>query len=274
MKICVIGNSKRHEGLIKHLNDHNTPCYQIKNCEDIPENIDADYIIFPIPTVKNGCLNIENATNDLRPETIMKKAKNYAQAITCNYKMPQYNYTDINDRDDFAYLNAVPTAEGAIHLATNFSDQTLFDQKIIILGFGRVGKILANRLRSLNCSITIGARSIKDLYYAKALGFDTVELRNLENDIHRFDIIFQTIPAKILNSKVLNAANKNSMIIELSSKMQGTDLEAAVKAGLNVIDGTGLPEKIAPITAGHIWAETVLQIVNEQSCSSAGEING
>ncbi len=274
MKICVIGNSKRHEGFVKYLDELNVPYSQLKNSEDFPEKIDADYVVFPVPTIKNGCLNIENATDGLLPEAVMKITKEGALAITCNYKMPQYNCTDINERDDFAYLNAVPTAEGAIYLALNSSERTLFAQKIIILGFGRVGKILANRLYGLNCDVTIGARSIKDLYYAKALGFNTIELRNLERCIHEYDMIFQTIPAKILNYKILHIMRKNSTVIELSSKMQGTDLEAAEKTGIKVIDGTGLPEKIAPITAGHIWAETVLRIINEHSISSAGEIDG
>ena len=60
MKICIIGDSKRHDGAIQCLRRQNIPYFQIKSCAEIPEKIDADYVIFPIPTTKNGVLNLSD----------------------------------------------------------------------------------------------------------------------------------------------------------------------------------------------------------------------
>ncbi len=54
--------------------------------------------------------------------------------------------TDILENEALAILNAIPTAEGAIQIAMEESEKTLHNSKILILGFGRIGKILAKML--------------------------------------------------------------------------------------------------------------------------------
>ena len=106
-------------------------------------------------------------------------------------------------REDFAYLNAVPTAEGAIYYAIQNTDKALFESKILITGFGRVAKLLADRLRLLCKNVTVGARSQKDLSYAESIGFNCLNLKDLERKINNFDIIFQTVPHRIITGKTI-----------------------------------------------------------------------
>lgn len=263
LKICLLGASKRHEGFFNYLNERKIDCQRYYCFDDIPDTIDSDVIVFPIPTIKKGRLNIEGGPSDLLPEEIIKRAQKNVLSVTCNYKTENYKFFDLAHRDDFAYLNAVPTAEGAIRLAIDNSDRSISEQEILITGFGRVGKILADRLRGLGCDVTVSARSLKDIYYARALNLKTLPLCILAESIDRFDIIFQTVPTEILNEKYLKNMNEHGKIIELSSAMKGTDLIYAKAHGIEVIDGTALPEKTAPFTAGYIWAETVLSIIRE-----------
>lgn len=44
------------------------------------------------------------------------------------------------ERDDVAIYNSIPTAEGTLMLAIQYTDFTIHDSNIMILGFGRVGK--------------------------------------------------------------------------------------------------------------------------------------
>ena len=264
MKICLLGYSKRHDAFQKYINDKGLDFQLYKTYDDIPDTIDSDVIVFPIPTTKNGRLNIDGAPFGALPEDIINRSHKILLAITCNYNSENNRFFDISQWDDFAYLNAVPTAEGAIKLAIENFDKSISEQRIVITGFGRVGKILSDRLRGLGCDITVSARSLKDLYYARALNIKTLPLSELHKETDKFDIIFQTIPTPILSEKFLKNFPACGKIIELSSGMRGTDLKFAKDQNITVIDGTCLPEKTAPLTAGNIWAETVLKIVDEQ----------
>ena len=54
--------------------------------------------------------------------------------------------------------NAVATAEGAIAEAVLHSDGTLHGAACLVIGFGRVGLALAQRLRGLSAHVTVAAR--------------------------------------------------------------------------------------------------------------------
>ena len=264
MKICIIGKSKRFEVLKSNLVKRNIEIQSIESADKLPENINADYIILPIPTsLKDGRINLEGANPDLTAGRVLDRVRNQTVVIACNYTDERFHTVDLNTREDFAFLNAIPTAEGAINAAVTSCSYSLFYGKILITGFGRVAKILADRLKGLKCNITIAARSLKDLSYAKALGFDTVNIGNLENEIYRFNLIFQTVPCPILTSEVLDKTKTDAVIIELSSKSAGTDYVYAEEIGKKVIHAQALPEKVAPLTAGNILTESVLSIIAE-----------
>ncbi len=269
MKICIIGKSKRFEILKDNLKNKGFDVFTATSGDTLPDIIDADYTLLPIPTIsRDGTLNLSNCPVGFTVDKLLEKIGNNSTVITCNYSNSLYKTVDINQREDFAYLNAVPTAEGAINIAISECDYSLFHGKILITGFGRVAKILADRLKGLRCSVTIAARSLKDLSYAKALGLSTVNINNIADSIENYELIFQTVPHMILSDQVINKMNNKAIIIELSSKSAGTDYFYAEKQGIKVIHAPSLPEKVAPVTAGNILTESVLSIIAE------GETNG
>lgn len=269
MKICIIGKSKRFEILKDNLKDKGYDVFTVASGDMLPDKIEADYVLLPIPTItRNGKLNLDNCPDGFTAEHLLEKIGSRSTIITCNYTNPSYKTVDINKREDFAYLNAVPTAEGAIHAAVSDCEYSLFYGKILITGFGRVAKILADRLKGLKCNVTIAARSLKDLSYAKALGFDTVNIQNLSDTIADYELIFQTVPCLILCDKVIDRMRADTVVIELSSKSAGTDCLYAEQRDIKVIHAQALPEKVAPVTAGNILTESVLSIIAE------GETNG
>ena len=266
MNICIIGKSKRFEVLKSNLKNRGFKIQSIESADELPDNINAHFIVLPIPTsLKDGRINLEGAKPDLTADKVLDRARNQTVVIACNYTDDRIRTIDLNTREDFAFLNAIPTAEGAINAAVTSCSYSLFYGKILITGFGRVAKILADRLKGLKCNITIAARSLKDLSYAKALGFDTVSIKELENEIDRFDLIFQTVPCLILTSAVLDRTKPDAVIIELSSKSAGTDYAYAEEVGKKVIHAQALPEKVAPLTAGNILTESVLSIIAENN---------
>lgn len=235
----------------------------IETLSKLPDRITADFVVLPIPTLnKRGFVNIEG--NDfITAQSLMEVIDKNATIISCNYYSPNYKTIDINNRDDFAYLNAIPTAEGAINIAISGCDYSLFDEEILITGFGRVAKILADRLKGLTNKVTIAARSLKDISYAKALGLKTIRIANLKENINKYSVIFQTVPVCIIDKEIIDSISVPITIIELSSKSSGTDYTYAASKGVNVVHAPGLPEKVAPLTAGNILTESVLSIIEE-----------
>ncbi len=263
MKIAILGSSLRFDILSSKLSSSDYDVTNYSRADEIPEKLEQDIIVLPIPTkTKEGFLNIVGDCK-ITPEALLERTKPEALIISCNFSDNRRKTVDINKDEYFAFLNAIPTAEGAINLALKDKGMTMYNSKCLIVGFGRIGKILAHRLDGLKADITVAARNPKDLALIKALGLKDINIYSLEETINEYDIIFQTVPSPILNDNVLSNVSKDTPIIELSSAMAGTDTAKAKELGLKVINAGGLPEKCAPQTAGMILFDSVIRIIKE-----------
>ena len=63
------------------------------------------------------------------------------------------NYEPIMNSDYVAILNAVPTAEGVISYLIQNRKKTIMDSKILVIGYGRCGKVLAQKLALLGAKV-------------------------------------------------------------------------------------------------------------------------
>ena len=170
---------------------------------------------------------------------------------------------DILEREEMAILNAIPTAEGAIQIAMEETPVTLHDSKVMVLGFGRIGKILANRLDGLGAKVFVEARKYQDIAWIKSYGYKPVYINELGDYLGKMDVIFNTIPHKILDASLLDKLNPETLVIDLASKPGGVDFDRAKTLGIKVIWALSLPGKVAPVTAAKFIKETVYNIIEE-----------
>ena len=159
--------------------------------------------------------------------------------------------------------NAVPTAEGAIEIAIAETPFTIHGSKSLVLGYGKIGKILSKDLYALGAQTYVEARKYADLAMIEGHGYEPLPLDNLKDHIHEFDIIFNTIPSLILDDEILAKVKKDALIIDLASKPGGIDFDAAKSYGLKVIWALSLPGKIAPVSSGAIIKDTIMNIIKE-----------
>lgn len=159
--------------------------------------------------------------------------------------------------------NAVPTAEGAIEIAITETPFTIHGSKSLVLGYGKIGKILSKDLYALGAQTYVEARKYADLAMIEGHGYEPLPLDNLKDHIHEFDIIFNTIPSLILDDEILTKVKKDALIIDLASKPGGIDFDAAKTYGLKVIWALSLPGKIAPVSSGAIIKDTIMNIIKE-----------
>lgn len=170
---------------------------------------------------------------------------------------------DYVNREDFAILNAVPTAEGAIAIAMEQLPVTLHSSKCLITGFGRIGKILARDLHQLCADVTCTARKSSDLAWIDALGYKRLHTSSIISAVHHFDVIFNTVPQPIFSREVLRNVRSDTLIIDLASKPGGVDFDAAAQLDVKVNWALAIPGKCAPVTAGKIIKNTVENILSE-----------
>lgn len=140
--------------------------------------------------------------------------------------------------------NAIPTAEGAIEIAISETPVTIHGSKCLVLGYGKIGKILTKDLYGMGAVTYAAARKYADLAMIEGHGYEPLPMSVLESRINDFDIIFNTVPALVLDDKVLSGVRKDALIIDLASKPGGVDFEAAKKYGLRVIWALSLPSDV------------------------------
>jgi len=270
MKIAILGESKRFDYIAKKFKDEGNDVTCCKTSLLLPDYFEHELIILPIPTIdREGFINFKDGSQTT-PNSLLKRVNRTAIIIGCNFYDENYNIVDINKREDFAYLNAIPTAEAAIILAIKHLGATAYNAKCLISGFGRIGKMLSLRLKSLNAKVSVCARNPKDLAYINALGLNPIQISELGNRLSDYDVVFQTVPSEILNSKILSMQTEKPLIIELSSGCKGTDMKAAERLGYKAVDATNLPERYTPNTAGGILYDVIMKILDENRQDKGG----
>ena len=163
--------------------------------------------------------------------------------------------------NEITILNSIPSAEGAIQMAMEATNITIHGSQSFVLGLGRCGWSLARMLQGIGAHVTGVARKPSDLARAVEMGFHAVHLSDLEDEIGRAEIIFNTVPHLILDRVMLEKVARDTVIVDLASIPGGTDFEYAQMLGIKAILAPGLPGIVAPKTAGRILAQIYPQLI-------------
>ncbi|MCI9155704.1 MAG: dipicolinate synthase subunit DpsA [Lawsonibacter sp.] len=166
-------------------------------------------------------------------------------------------------REELAVANAVPTAEGAVQLAMEHLPITIHGSKALVVGFGRVGRLTAQRFQALGARVSVAARKYEQLAWAQAMGFGGEHLAHLKGWLCCYDLIVNTVPARVLGREELEDVRPDCLILDLASKPGGVDLHTAGELGLTVVWALSLPGKVAPVTAGAAIRDTIYNMLRE-----------
>ncbi|MBQ6702011.1 MAG: dipicolinate synthase subunit DpsA [Clostridia bacterium] len=277
IKICVIGGDNRMLAAIRSLCKKGFRVYVFgitgdvgcaEICNDIKKAVyNSQAIILPLPCSTDGI----RVFSPLYSEPI--KLEELVQLITkekyvIGGKMPERFTKSLDDKGCKTYdyytserltvLNAVPTAEGAVAIAVNETKKTVFGSKCAVCGYGRIGKLLSKMLKDLGADVTVFARSEEALTWAEVYGYNAVPLNKAHDHIVDTDILFNTVPATVIDKKMLEHTKKDVLIIDLASSPGGVDVEFAKNNNRRLIFAGSLPGKVAPDTAGSIIADCVI----------------
>lgn len=242
----------------------------VDKIEQIKKNIDIVILPMPVLDIKE---NINTPLSDL-----VVKTKNIIQIVEDNCivfggKIPKDLIKSFDDknircfdylqREELAVHNAIPTAEGTLQIIMEETAKTIFGSNILIVGAGRISKILRKYLVGLGANVIVSARKAEDYAWIETDKCKFINNKNIKNVVKDVDVIINTVPVKILDKDILTQINNETLIIDLASKPGGVDFETAKRLGKKTIWALSLPGKVAPITAGHIILNTILNILEE-----------
>ncbi len=172
-------------------------------------------------------------------------------------------FTDLFKREEFSVLNTIATAEGTIQIAMEETQRTIHGSNVLVMGFGRIGKVLAKMLDGIGAKVYCEARKNEDISWIKAYGYNPIHLNDLNDHLDKFDIIINTIPFQILTGDRLDLVKKDTVIVDLASNPGGVDRKAARERNLRVIWALSLPAKVAPLTSAEFIKETIYHVLKE-----------
>lgn len=283
MRFAVVGGDRRAVLLSTRLarDGHKVYTYALEKAElppEVPKSgclqgcvYGADCVILPVPAEKGGFINAPFASEPLETEWFADAL--WPGQLLCGGKLSDALRSaalaagavpeDVLEREDFACGNAALTAEGALGLLIGESEKSIYRCRALVLGYGRIGKILALRLAALGARVSVAARSAAARAEARILGLEALDFRELDNGLGAYDFIINTIPWRVLTEKRLCSANE-ALFIELASAPGGFDRVLAENLGLRVIAAPGLPGVSAPHAAAELMRESIFQIMKEQ----------
>ena len=230
----------------------------------------AEIVIGPIPFSRNGKdINSPYSENKILidelihsiPEKVLIAGsiglETHHLANHANTKI-----IDLMEREELAILNTIATAEGTIEVAMSHTNKIIQGSKILIIGFGRIGKILASKMKALSAKVTCAARKPEDIAWIQAYGYQANNSNELGENLSEYDIIINTVPHLILTAERLQYVKQECLLIDLASKPGGMDQEVVKQRNLKFIWALGLPGKVAPVTS----AEFIKNIIDTILC--------
>lgn len=209
------------------------------------------YLLLDVPSF--------NATGNLRGGGDVEKllAKLPKDTLICggNLSHPALEeYETVDFLKDEVYLceNAYITAECALDVAFPYLTCTIRNCPVLIIGWGRIGKCLAQLLKAIGADVTVAARNPAQRAMIHALDYGAVDIREVPACLSHFRLLYNTVPHPVLNRKQMEACRDDCVKIELASKNG--------MAGDDVIPARGLPGIHMPESSGQLIAETFLRL--------------
>ena len=216
VKFAVIGGDRRAVLLCSMLarDGHRVQSFALEKAElpgEIPKAgclqgcvYGADCVILPVPAEKGGFLNAPYASGPCRMDELISAL--WQGQIVCGGKLSEKSRLGmiaaglhpehILQRQAFTVGNAALTAEGAVGLLMGNSERSILGSHVLVCGWGRIGRILALRLRSMGAKVAVAARGPGDRALARAMGCRALDYSQLEGELDGFDYVLFGLGAR------------------------------------------------------------------------------
>lgn len=166
--------------------------------------------------------------------------------------------------EDAAFVNenAILTAEGAVALAMTRTPFALSGSRVMVIGYGRVGRALTEFLVGLRAVTTVVSRREQGRLQAMARGAYAASADKIKSELADQRVVFVATAERALGADELMYASKRALIFDLSSAPYGVDADAAREMGLTIYREAALPGRYCPESAAKALMRAVSRRIN------------
>lgn len=193
-------------------------------------------------------------------QLILLAAKSLPQELFQKYKV-----VSLMDDPIFVEENAYITAEGAIFSCMKRAPFMLSGEETAVVGFGRIGRALTEKLIGLNANVTVFSRRESGRLSAMARGAAGASVSKLNPMLSGFRVIFVTSPDRMIGENELACISKSAFIYDLSGAPYGVDIDAAKRKGIFASRESGLPGRYAPESAAKAMYKSILRMIGGEN---------
>lgn len=151
----------------------------------------------------------------------------------------------------YAIRNASLTAEGALSYLMFRGSRSLRGENILVVGYGRIGRLLAGKLQALGARVTVAARKAEARAWAQVEGHKAVDIIYIAP---HWDAVINTVPTPLLKGNYGGA-----LCLDLASAPGGWADETAV------LRLPGLPGHYAPREAAIVMRDAIYETLKEDN---------
>lgn len=258
-KLLIIAGDKRQKKLYDILTEKGRKCESVFEAKDVPKaeqlTASADIIILPLPVTKDK-VNVysENKELVLPIEAILGSVKSgqlvigglIDRKIKQRLKGAGASYLDFYSDESLISYNAFLTAQGAVYLMLENTDEYVVSKKILITGFGRVGKAVSHFMKVMGLDVYVAARSEVQRSQAVSYGYKAINISDIGSTVFLFDFIVNTVPWQIFIKNDVKAMKKSCVYTELASSPFGAKREDFEAYGKKYEAAASLPGRLYP----------------------------
>lgn len=241
-----IDTSDKRNQIVKTLYENlNKPVADISNFQAAQPQ---DILIFA-PNKKFETCNLQNLPNNTI--LVCGNLPINQQKILCTKKIKHIN---VLSNQVFSMQNAILTAEGILENMIAKSPISIFKQKILILGFGRVGKATSKIFAQISLDFAVCSHNEDNFALSQVFTPHTFFAKEVLPHLHTFDVIINTIPATIFNADHLKQIKPSCLFLEIASIQSIVNSE---NLQFEYLQCPALPQKFSATTAGTLLFECI-----------------
>lgn len=266
--VFVLGGDKRSRYIAEYYRDtalHLADC-TASFCEGDKKRLaNADLVILGLPAVIKGMINMPFLDFDLPFEELLDMLGDKTRVAGGRFDKNSIElmesrgiiWADYSEDEIFQLENAFYTAEGTLDALITNTESSLWGMNILIAGGGRIAKALCTLLSGCPSNVSVYARN-PAVRTAFALG--GYETPDCLDNLSRFDVLINTVPADIFPKTVLQTLSRDSLVMDLSQRPGYISKELCKELGLKLLYLPGIPLTSAPRSAGISASKAVERI--------------
>ena len=229
--------------------------YKTKPIDNMHETAPNDCLVFP-PNKK-----FDNAFLESLPRKVFLVCGNIPITQQSILQKKEICHINVMTDETFAMKNSVLTAEGVLANILEKTNKSIYQQTFLILGSGRSGKATAKLFSNLNLDFAMSSFDEKNYAISHIFTKKNFYKEEVFENLKNFDVIVNTIPAKIIPAKYVQSIKPGALYLEIASieTIENKDLQ------FEYVLCPALPQKYCSLSAGEALFEAILHALEKTS---------